>query len=50
MESGRSDGNSKRQAHCDVTRDGEAIRLNLVDVAGNPVSLRLPFEQASALA
>jgi hypothetical protein len=41
---------SAKLTTCDVTRDGEAIRLNLVDVAGNPVSLRLPFEQASALA
>ncbi len=41
---------SSKLTTCDVTHDGEVIRLNLVDVAGNPVSLRLPFEQAGALA
>jgi hypothetical protein len=35
---------------CDVTRDGEVIRLHFVDLAGNPVSLRLPFDQPGALA
>jgi hypothetical protein len=34
---------------CDVTRDGDAIRLRFVDTAGNPVSLKLPFAQAGAL-
>jgi hypothetical protein len=34
---------------CDVTRDGEAIRLRFVDTAGNPVSLKLPFAQAGSL-
>jgi hypothetical protein len=41
---------SSKLTTCDVTRDGEVIRLNFVDVAGNSVSLRLPFEQAGALA
>ena len=34
---------------CDVTRDGEAVRLKFVDTAGNAVSLKLPFAQAGAL-
>ena len=34
---------------CDVTRDGEVVRLGFVDAAGNPVSLKLPFAQAGAL-
>jgi hypothetical protein len=41
---------SSRLTTCDVTRDGEVIRLNLIDAAGGPVSLRLPFDQAGALA
>jgi hypothetical protein len=41
---------SSKLTTCDVTRDGEVIRLNFVDVAGNSMSLRLPFEQAGALA
>jgi hypothetical protein len=41
---------SSKLTTCDVTRDGEVIRLNFVDVSGNSVSLRLPFEQAGALA
>jgi hypothetical protein len=44
------DIHSARLTKCDVTRDGEIVRLDLIDVAGNPVSLRLPFEQAGALA
>jgi hypothetical protein len=35
---------------CDVTRDGEVIRIKFVDTAGNPVSLKLPFAQAGSLA
>jgi hypothetical protein len=35
---------------CDVTGDGEAIRLRFVDTAGNPVALKLPFAQAGSLA
>jgi hypothetical protein len=34
---------------CDVTRDGEAVRLRFVDTAGNPISLKLPFAQAGSL-
>jgi hypothetical protein len=34
---------------CDVTPDGKIVTLNLIDVAGNPVSLRLPLDQAGAL-
>jgi hypothetical protein len=41
---------SSKLTTCDVTRDGEVIRLNFVDIAGNSMSLRLPFEQAGALA
>jgi hypothetical protein len=41
---------SSKLTTCDVAPDGEVITLNLVDVAGNPVSLRLPFDQAGALA
>jgi hypothetical protein len=41
---------SSKLTTCDVTRDGEVVRLNFVDVAGNSMSLRLPFEQAGALA
>jgi hypothetical protein len=41
---------SSKLTTCDVTGDGEVIRLDLIDAAGNPGSLRLPFEQAGALA
>jgi hypothetical protein len=41
---------SSKLTTCDVAPDGEVIRLDLVDVAGNPVSLRLPFDQVGALA
>ena len=41
---------SSKLTTCDVAPDGEVITLNLVDAAGNPVSLRLPFDQAGALA
>jgi hypothetical protein len=41
---------SAKLTTCDVTDDGKIVRLNLVDVAGNSVSLRLPFEHAGALA
>jgi hypothetical protein len=41
---------SSKLTTCDVAPDGEFITLNLVDAAGNPVSLRLPFDQAGALA
>lgn len=34
---------------CNVTSDGEIVRLDLLDVGGNAVSLRLPFDQAGAL-
>ena len=35
---------------CGASADGETIRLDLSDVAGQPVSLDLPFEQAQAIA
>jgi hypothetical protein len=35
---------SSKLTTCDVTLDGEIIRLNLIDVVGNAVSLRLPFD------
>jgi hypothetical protein len=34
---------------CDVTRDGEVVRLGFNDASGNAVVLRLPFAQAGAL-
>jgi hypothetical protein len=34
---------------CDVGRDGAFVRLSFVDIAGQAVSLQLPFEQAGAL-
>jgi hypothetical protein len=34
---------------CDVTRDGEVVRLGFNDTSGNAVVLRLPFAQAGAL-
>ena len=34
---------------CGVTQNGETVHLDLVDIAGKPVSLSLPFEQARAL-
>ena len=34
---------------CDVTPDGRIVTLNLIDVAGNPVALRLPLDQVGAL-
>jgi hypothetical protein len=41
---------SSKLTTCDVAPDANVITLNLVDAAGNPVSLRLPFGQAGALA
>src|SRR5215831_9443466 len=35
---------------CGTSADGETIRLDLSDLAGRPVSLDLPFEQAQAIA
>jgi hypothetical protein len=35
---------------CDVLEDGQIVRLDLVDDKGMPVSLRLPFDQAQAVA
>jgi hypothetical protein len=40
---------SCRLTTCNVINDGEAIRLNLVEQMGNPVSLELPFEQAASV-
>jgi hypothetical protein len=40
---------SAKLTTCDVVRDGAIIRLKFVDVAGNAVTLRLPFDQAGAL-
>ena len=34
---------------CDVTRDGEVVRLKFIDTAGNAVVLKLPFAQAGSL-
>jgi len=38
-----------RLTTCCVTSDGGTIRLDLLDSTGDPVSLRLPFDQARAL-
>jgi hypothetical protein len=35
---------------CGVTQDGEIVNVDFVDDAGNPISVRLPFELAGALA
>ena len=35
---------------CGTSADGEKIHLDLSDLAGRPVSLDLPFEQAQAIA
>ena len=35
---------------CEVAPDGEAISLGFVDTSGNPATIRLPLNQASALA
>lgn len=34
---------------CDVSRNGDIVRFDLLDVGGNAVSLRLPFDQSGAL-
>jgi hypothetical protein len=34
---------------CDVTRDGEIVRLKFIDTSGNDVVLKLPFAQAGSL-
>jgi hypothetical protein len=34
---------------CDVTRDGDVVRLKFIDTAGNAVVLKLPFAQAGSL-
>jgi hypothetical protein len=38
-----------RLTTCGVTPDGETLHLDLVDAAGEPVSLFLPFDQARTL-
>lgn len=43
----RIDGN--KLTTCGVAANGESLHLDLVDKAGNPVSLSLPFDQARAL-
>jgi len=43
----RIDGS--RLTTCGVTPDGETVHLDLIDIAGKPVSLSLPFDQARAL-
>jgi hypothetical protein len=40
---------SSKLTTCGVTSNGETVHLDLVDTAGQPVSLSLPFEQARAL-
>ena len=40
---------SSRLTTCNVINDGEAIRLNLVEQLGDPVSIELPFEQAASV-
>jgi hypothetical protein len=40
---------SRELTNCDVTRDGEAVRLKFIDTSGNAVELKLPFAQAGSL-
>jgi hypothetical protein len=40
---------SRELTTCDVTRDGEVVRLKFIDTSGNPVVLSLPFAQAGSL-
>jgi hypothetical protein len=40
---------SRELTTCDVTRDGDVVRLRFIDTAGNAVVLSLPFAQAGAL-
>lgn len=35
--------------NCDVCRDGNAIRLNLVDQGGNPTFVEFTFDQAASI-
>jgi hypothetical protein len=35
---------------CGILEDGHVVRLDLVDDKGMAISLRLPFEQAQAVA
>lgn len=42
--------NGHKLSTCGVTADGETVNLDLLDVAGKSISLRLPFEQVGALA
>jgi hypothetical protein len=46
---GVMDIESARLTTCDVTRDGEVVRLKFIDTSGNDVVLSLPFAQAGAL-
>lgn len=41
---------SAKLTTCDVLRDGQTVRLDLVDQSGADVSLQLPFDQAQAIA
>lgn len=43
----RIDGS--RLTTCGVASDGATLHLDLIDTAGNPVSLHLPFDQARTL-
>ena len=46
---GLMDIESAQLTTCDVTRDGEVVRLKFIDTSGNSVVLSLPFAQAGAL-
>jgi len=35
--------------HCDICRDGKAIRLNFLDQAGNPAFVEFTFHQAASI-
>jgi len=41
--------NGSKLMTCGVTQNGETVHLDLIDRAGRPVSLSLPFDQARAL-
>jgi len=42
--------NGHKLTTCGVTADGETVNIDLLDVAGRSVSVRLPLEQVGALA
>jgi hypothetical protein len=40
---------SSRLTHCDISRDGKAIRLSLLDQGGNPAFVEFALDEAASI-